>query len=122
MTKELSQKPTSRVKRVPVGVRNKIHVDNQDPNYHYRIVNVIDARIPMFEDAGYEVAPNQPIGHRAADSPSSLGSAPSISVGQGTHAVLMRQPIEWYREDQKRKQDAIDEQEASMKSEAVNRK
>lgn len=116
MEKELKvTRSSERPRRVPVGQRNKISVQNRDPNYHYRLVSVnLEAdpdRVQGFLDAGYEIVPGDkagPIGDKQVDKPSAVGSAGLISVGQGTKQVLMRQHKDNYIEDQAAKQAQID--------------
>lgn len=116
MERELKKTSSSeRPRRTPVGQRNRISVQDRDPNYQYRVVNVNlendPDRIKRFEEAGYEVVPKEKagtIGDSKVDNPSALGSAGLISVGQGTKAVLMRIRKDWYQEDQAAKQAEID--------------
>jgi hypothetical protein len=116
----MDNKPTSpapertRVKRSPIGQRNKLSVEDKDPNYHYRIVNKAVGRVEQFIEQGYEVAPKTKIGDKRVDNSSALGSASEIAVGGGTVAVLMRQRKDWYDEDQATKQKAILDLEATM--------
>ena len=113
-----SPAPVGRVRRTPIAMRNKLSVPNQDPNFHYRIVNDIDGRIEQFIEQGYEVAPVTQVGDKRVDTPSQLGSAPKVSVGNGTKAISLRIRKDWYAEDQLTKQKDIDELEASMNSAA----
>lgn len=129
MTREqVSKVPSGRVRRTPVGVRNRLSVPNQDPNFHYRIVNIVDVDgnpTSKYDDRiaqGYEVVEGVKVGDKRVDIPSSLGSAAEISVGRGARAVVMRIPKEYYEEDQKYKQDKIDELESSMSVDAKTRK
>ena len=56
MTKEtIAKAPRERVKRVPVGSRNRLEVIGKSPDYVYRIVNDVDDRVELFKAAGYEV-------------------------------------------------------------------
>ncbi len=114
--------PSGRVRRTPITVRNRLTVKDQDPNYHYRIVNVRDDRVQQFQEQGYELVQATEVGDKRVDVPSTLGSGAEISVGQGTKAVLMRIPKEWYLEDQAAKQAQIDELEASMNADATKGK
>lgn len=115
-TKALVERP----KRVTVANRSRIQVRDQDPNYVYRIVNCnLDSdpdRVANLKDVGYELVPdnaNGQLGDKRIDNPSTLGSVKEISVGQGTKAVLMRIPKEYYQEDQLAKQRTLKEQEDS---------
>ena len=112
---------SARPKRIPIAARNRLEIRNKEPGYIYRIVNDDDDRIQRLQDAGYEIATKESIGavgNRKVDSASSLGSVAHFSVGKGTKAVVMRQKDEYYREDQKSKQDEIDALEATMKGDA----
>jgi hypothetical protein len=104
----------TRVKRTPIGQRNKLSVADKDPNYHYRIVNKNVGRVEQFLEQGYEIVPNTKIGDKRIDTPSTLGSASEIAVGGGQTAVLLRQRKDWYDEDQAAKQKAINDLEATM--------
>jgi hypothetical protein len=115
-TKTLKERP----KRAPLEGRSRLKIRNPDPNYHYRIVNAnLDNdpdRVERLQDIGYEVVPKDAVGQvqeKRVDDPSALGSAGQISVGQGTKAVVMRIPKDWFNDDQRAKQAEIDEQEAS---------
>ena len=112
---------SARPKRIPIAARNRLEIRNKEPGYVYRIVNDEDDRIQRLQDAGYEIATKESIGavgNRKVDSASSLGSVAHFSVGKGTKAVVMRQKDEFYREDQKAKQDEIDALENTMKGDA----
>lgn len=121
-----SKSPSGRVKRTPIGSRNKLSVSDRDPNYHYRIVNTNmegkEDRVEMFKEQGYEVVPNTNVGDKSVDRPSRLGSGSEISVGQGVKAVLMRIPKEYFEEDQAAKQQRIDDSVATMDAETAKRK
>lgn len=118
--------PSGRIKRTPIGVRNRLSVKDQDPNYHYRVVNAYDAdgnptnKVEARLEQGYEFVTTK-VGDTRVDNPSSLGSATEISVGGRARAVIMRIPKEYYDEDQAAKQAQIDELEASMGLEAARR-
>ena len=116
MEKQLNTKTlVERPKRVPVTGRSRLTVRNQDPNYKYRIVNAnLESdpdRVLDLQERGYEIVPRGQTGgtgDKRVDDASALGSAGQISVGQGTKAVVMRIPREWYEQDQKAKQDEVD--------------
>ena len=117
MTIEKNTKPEVRVRRTPLAARKKLSVDNQDPNYHYRVVNVVDGRTEDFIDRGYEIVPAK-VGDKRVDSAAPIGSQSQISVGGGTKAVVMRIRKDWYEEDQAFKQSQIDSLEADMNNAA----
>lgn len=102
------------------GRRNILTVKGEDPNYKYRFVNDIDTRIKDMEQIGYEIVRDKDIkvGDKRVANPSQEGSPITVTKGTTTQ-YLMRIKKEWYDEDQKAKQDAIDKQESSMKADAV---
>ena len=58
MTEEtINKAPKTRVKRIPVGTRNRLEVIGKSPDYVYRIVNDVDDRVERFKAAGYDVVP-----------------------------------------------------------------
>lgn len=123
MTKELNTKsPSGRVKRAPLGVRNRLTVKDKDPNYVYRIVNTEDAhgtdRVSDFLEHGYEVVENTKVGDKRVDISSGLSSKGDFSVGQGRKAVVMRIKREWYEEDQAAKLAQIKATEETMHRDA----
>ena len=118
----ISKAPASRVTRTPVGQRNILTVKGKDPNYEYRIVNDIEDRIAQFQDAGYELVPDEAVdvGDKRVSQGTSVGSNKVFSVGQGTKAFVMRIKKEWYDEDQQAKQRRVDAQESSIKEKALD--
>lgn len=123
-TKEIASKaPSGRVRRTPIETRNRLDIKVRDPNYVYRVVNIVNDRVEQLQAQGYEIDPdNNKVGDKRVDAASSLGSVAEISVGQGTKAVIMRQHKDYYKEDQDAKQAQIDELESSMKSDAAKGK
>lgn len=122
MTRELTPKsPSGRVKRTPLGQRNRLTVKDKDPNYFYRIVNTTDGqgtdRVNEFLEAGYEVVDNK-VGDKRVDTSAGLGKNPEFSVGQGVKAVVMRIPREYYEEDQAAKLAHVKAQEDTMRQDA----
>lgn len=109
--------PKTRPQRAKMNVRNRLTVANKDPDYVYRIVNDVEDRVEYMKSIGYEVCPAEDvkIGDARVDVGSTVGSAASISVGQGVRAVAMRIPKEWYDEDQANKQAEVDRTEQAMK-------
>ena len=108
-----AQRPT----RTPIGGRRDIlSIRGKVPGFEYRVANDTPGRIDTLLEAGYEIVTHgAEVGDKRVGTPSPEGSPVKISVGGGKQGYLMRQKDEWYDEDQKRKQDAIDETEASMK-------
>lgn len=118
MTKEtIAKAPRERVKRVPVGSRNRLEVVGKSPEYVYRIVNDVDDRIERFKAAGYEVVPisEARMASQRVGAGSPTGSIAEMPVGGGVNGVLMKIPKEWYEEDQAAKAAKIDEAERSIK-------
>jgi hypothetical protein len=103
----------ARPRRQSIGKRNRLSVKDQDPNYVYRIVNVVDDRVEQFIEQGYEIAPAA-VGDKRVDNGTPLGSQKQISVGNETKAIVMRQRKDYYAEDQAAKQASIDALEATM--------
>ncbi len=117
----ISKAPSGRVTRTPIGTRNILTVKGKDPNFEYRIVNDSDDRIAQFQEAGYELVPDDTVkvGDKRVNSATSEGSVKQISVGQGTKAYLMRIKKDWYLEDQRAKQKHVNEIERATKEKAL---
>ncbi len=112
---------SARPQRASLGKRDRLAIKNKEEGFVYRIVNDVDDRVEQLKGNGYEVCTVEQvgaIGNKRVDNTSSLGSAAHFSVGQGTKAVVMRIPKEWYDEDQRAKAAEIDAVEATMKSDA----
>lgn len=92
----------------------------KDPNFHYRFVSDVGSRIHQMQEAGYEIVTDEDlvVGESRVSDPNQLGSSKRVISKDGTVQYLMRQKKEWYEEDQKAKQDRVDELEKSMKNEA----
>lgn len=118
----ISKAPVGRVTRTPVGQRNILTVKGKDPNYEYRIVNDVEDRIAQFQEAGYELVPDEAVdvGDKRVSQGTSVGSKKVFSVGQGTKAYVMRIKKEWYEEDQRAKQRRVDAQESSIREKALD--
>jgi hypothetical protein len=116
MEKELKvSRSSERPRRTSVGQRNRLNLRNREPGYQYRLVNAnLESdpdRVQSLIDQGYEIVPGQkagPAGDVKVDTPSAIGSAGLISVGQGTKGVWMRIREDWFKEDQAAKQAEID--------------
>jgi len=114
---------SARPQRAPLGKRDRLAIKNKEDGFTYRIVNDVDDRVEQLMERGYEVCSKEQvgaIGNKRVDNTSSVGSAAHFSVGQGTKAVVMRVPEDWYKEDQRAKQAEIDALEATMKRDARN--
>ena len=118
MTDEtINKAPKTRVKRIPVGSRNRLEIIGKSPDYVYRIVNDVDDRIERFKAAGYEVVPlsESRMASQRVGQGSPTGSFAEMPVGGGIKGVLMKIPKEWYEEDQRSKAAQVDETERSIK-------
>lgn len=111
----------NRPERIPVsGQRDRLTVKSKDPAFSYRIVKDKPGRIDTFLEAGYEVVSHETqVGDKRVATPSQEGSPVKVHLGGGEQGYLMRQRKEWYEEDQKRKQDAIDDTESAMKRRSI---
>ena len=107
-------KPT-RKERIPVsGGRDVLTVADKKPGFEYRWVIDAPGRIERFKEGGWEtVTDDLVVGQPTVDKNTKLGSAITKRSGASV-LVLMAIPQEWYDEDQKRKQDAVDALEATM--------
>lgn len=125
MKEAIAKAPRARPQRTSISTKNRLNVANKDPNYEYRIVNDVRDRVEIFKENGWEVVPaaDVRVGDKRVEDPGSIGSAATISVGlvgeTAGRAVVMRIPKEWYAEDQKAKDAAIEASERSMKQEAL---
>ena len=123
MTKQTTPSVASaRPRRSPLAAKSVLSVRNKEDGYFYRIVNTNlekdPERVERLIERGYEIVPKDksgPIGDKRVDAPSAPGSASTLSVGQGTKAVLMRIPMEYKLEDDAIKQQAVDDMEQSMR-------
>lgn len=72
------------------------------------------------KEAGYEVVVDDDmvVGEARVSDPTSQGSGKRVVSKDGTVSYLMRQKKEWYEEDQKAKQQHVDELEQTMKKQA----
>ena len=112
---------SARPQRASLGKRDRLAIKNKEDGFVYRIVYDVDDRVELLKGNGYEVCTVEQvgaIGNKRVDNTSSIGSTAHFSVGQGTKAVVMRIPKDWYDEDQRAKQTEIDAIEATMKSDA----
>lgn len=108
--------------RIPVSSqRSPLLYRNLDTkNFQHRWVIDKDDRIQKFLEGGYEfvTATQKSVGEKTVESESQdkQGSRVTKSAGYGGHRLyLMRIPKKWYQEDQKAKQQEIDEYEQQMR-------
>lgn len=102
-------------KRVPLGRRNILKYPDR-PGYKRRVVNDLDDRVLIFQQAGWEpVSQEDLLDQDARIGASRMGLTARKPVGGGVHGVLMEIPEEYYLEDQKAKQDEIKRLEDDMR-------
>lgn len=111
--------------RVPVNgnERNILTVNNRDPAFYYRHVLNRPDRIAKFKEAWYEPVEadaDTRVGDRKIDTTAGTSSLVETRAGAGEKYILMRLPIELWKEDQDRKHKKIDETEADMMRQAKN--
>ena len=105
----------ARPKRIPLGTRNVLTAPKRE-GYVRRFVNDEPGRIQQYEAAGYAVVKEDvAVGDPKIGKELDPGSSVSLSVGGGTKAVLMEIREDWYKEDQKKKQDKVLMAENDMK-------
>lgn len=118
MPRQVKQKE-NRPTRVPVsGLRDILTVLNKDDEYHYHFVSDSDARggkILKYQRGGYTLvsADEVDIGEESVYKQHDGGSIVRVPSG-GKFLFLMKIRKDWYEEDQKLKQDQIDEVERSI--------
>jgi hypothetical protein len=117
MNKEINKAPSGRVRRQPVGTRNRLNVAGTEPGYEYRIVADRHGRLADFEAAGYEFvdADKVNVGDSRISQPKAQGAKATVHLGQGVQGYVMRQKKEWYDEDQAAKQASIKETQQSLR-------
>lgn len=118
MSNGMKKGPFGRPIRVPLGTRNVLTAP-QRLGYVRRFVNDEPGRVKMYEEAGYTVVKQAkeeiPVGDPKIGKSTEPGSKVGVSVGAGTHAVLMEIKKEYYDEDQRAKQNKISVSENDMK-------
>jgi len=112
-----------RKKRIPIiEQRRLMEIPNEDKSFKYRMVSgdpaEIDDLIFKYIAAGYEIVDKQgqplEIEERFQDT-SWKQSIACQSVGGGDIGILMRIPVEWWEEDQTKKQRTISSEIASRR-------
>lgn len=116
------KRASGRPKRTPIsGRRNVLTLRGAEQDkFHYRIVNDTGDRVKQLQDIGYEIVtdPTVQVGERRVANPTQEGAPIKVSVGGGVQAYVMRIPKEYFNEDQKQKNDYVDELERGIKREA----
>jgi hypothetical protein len=107
--------------RIPMsGQRMRMHIEEEDkdPNFHYGWINDTSGLIQRAKRAGYENVLTSEIpswGAAGVDSADSSSSVVNMEVGNETTAYLMKQPMEFYDEDQAETNAITDSRETDMK-------
>lgn len=114
---EIQKSPSGRVRRQPVGVRNRLTLTGTDPAYVYRIVNDVSDNISRFQARGYEHVPADKVtvGDRRVSQAKGTGEYAQQSVGGGVQGYVMRIKREWYEEDQQAKLSQVKETQDTIK-------
>lgn len=117
-----SRAETGRPKRIPIsGSRLRMNVPEEvkDPNFFYYWFNDVNNDIYRAKQAGYvhvlQSEVGNSIGEKDVDSAQSESSVVSMRVGQGVTAYLMKQPMEYRKEDMDAYHAEIDKSEAALK-------
>lgn len=114
---QTAKAPSGRVRRQPVGTRNRLSIKGKEPGYVYRIVADRSDNIATLREAGYEHVPADKVtvGDSRVNVPKNLSEHATISLGGGEIGYVMRQKEDWYEEDQAAKRAAIKETEDAIK-------
>jgi hypothetical protein len=107
-----------------MGRRNTLTVSgltDQD-SFHYHWFNDIEDRLTRAQEAGYVFVDKfgKSVGDTTVDSARGTDTLMRKGVGQGVVSFLMKIPMEFYTEDQARKQREISEQEQAMQTNEVD--
>ena len=110
--------------RISYKERRKVTMEDQDPNFVYRMVNTdnerYSGRIDELKKIGYTFANEDvSIGDDHGVEASTVGSQIGKHVGHGTRGVLMKIPRKFYEEDKAAKQAEVDETEKGMVDEEL---
>jgi hypothetical protein len=120
----MNDKVTKRVERVqrkPLFQRGPQSIaGTKDPQFAYRFVNDTGSRITNFQQAGWEIVADEDltVGDSRVKDAGDIGSGKRVVSDDGTVQYLMRIKKEWYDEDQKAKQEQVNETERAMKQDA----
>lgn len=117
--------PSGRVKRVRVGVRNRLTVEGKKDGFYYYIANADKpGRIQELLRAGYEHVPAKDviIGDSRQNVAPVEGAHASIDLGGGAKGMLMMLPQEYRDEDLAAREASIDELEDTMRKPARSSK
>ena len=111
---------TERPARIPMsGSRKRMHipVEDQDPNFHYAWIADSRGRVQLALRAGYEfVSAEEMPTYKVTDIDASTSPESRIAMKSGeTMTYMMKQPMEFWTEDQETKNKLIDDRESGMK-------
>ena len=87
------------------GRQDVLTVEGKDPNMEYRIVNDTPGRVAKLRNMGWEIDEDAVLISAMDDTSESNNRK---HVGDGTKAVVMSMPKDWYEAYQKEKQVAAD--------------
>jgi hypothetical protein len=109
--------PSGRVKRQPVGTRNRLTLKGKEPGYEYRIVADRSNNISALQEQGYEFVPADKItvGDSRVNQAPKPGEHATISLGAGETGYVMRIQEDWYKDDQAAKRAEVQATLDSMK-------
>ena len=108
---------TSRPKRLTVhDAANVLTVQNKEEGYQYRWVNDRGTRVEFMKRRGYEVVEDDNIivGSVTPVHKSGSGISTTVDKKDGGQAILMRQRMEWFEEDQAAKRKIDREKEEAL--------
>jgi hypothetical protein len=115
--------PKNRPERMSLGERGSLTYDPQllrelkAQGLTPRLVSDDPGRVDTFLRRGWKfIQDDGNIGDEMAAQPGKIGGNAVKHVGGGKSGYLMAVPTEWYEEDQRKKQDAIDASEEGMKA------
>ena len=120
MTRTSPSSASARVRRQPVGTRERIRIRvPQEDGYVYRLANKANDggdRVENLLDLGYEIVPEvKRENDRRVDDASPLSAASGINLGNGDRGVMMRIKREYWEEDQLAKHAKQESLEQTMK-------
>ena len=115
--------PKNRPERMSLGERGSLTYDPEllrelrEQGLTPRLVSDDPGRIDVFLKRGYKfIQADGQIGDEKAGEGAKMGANLVKHVGSGKNGFLMAIPTEWYEEDQRKKQNLVDESELSMKA------
>jgi len=118
----IAKAPSGRVRRTPLTRKNVLTVSGKDPDFVYRVVNDKEDRVTELSEIGYEVVTDDKVqvGDKRVSKASTEGTVKRVNVGKGEKGVVMRIRKDWYEEDQKAKQEYVNETERATKQKALD--